>query len=140
MRLRSGRTTSRKFKEADEALRAGRFGNLPVRRAARKERKEMKRDEIRAVNDKIRTQGLFGPDQPSPLFVSPGVLDLGEDVIGALVVKFMQFNEFNEGLDPDGLHDMGEIDMWGDPVWFVIEPHEDGPAVRTISFILPHER
>lgn len=90
-------------------------------------------------NDQIRHQGLFGPDQPCPLMVTPGVRDLGDAAIGHLVLQFMAYDDFDTGNDPYGNHDFGILDSDGIKVWFRIEPKEGEPENRVITFHLPEE-
>ena len=80
-------------------------------------------------NDEIRRQGLFGPDQASPLMVTPGVADLGEDAL----------DNFDSGDDPYGNRDFGALKAGDTTVWFKIDPKKDAPDDRVVTFLLPDE-
>lgn len=90
-------------------------------------------------NDEIRRQGLFGPDQASPLMVTPGVADLGEDALEELVLAFMRFDNFDSGDDPYGNRDFGALKAGDTTVWFKIDPKKDAPDDRVVTFLLPDE-
>lgn len=76
----------------------------------------------RQANDTLRRTGAFGPGTDTPLFVTPGVQALGADAVASLVLAVMQHETFTDDLDPDGLHEMGEVRFFGTHVLFAIEP------------------
>ena len=95
--------------------------------------------DIADQNDKIRKTGLFGPDEPNKLLISPGVADLGTDAMGVLVMEFMHFKKFNAEDDPSGHHDFGALEVSGIVVWFKIDTVDADMDARVITFCLPSE-
>lgn len=93
----------------------------------------------RARNDEIRTRGAFGPDTPNPLYVTPGVQNLGEDAIAALFEACMFYASFSPDEDPYNLHDMGVLKAGDTDVWFKIDPHPEDGDRRVFTFLLPSE-
>jgi hypothetical protein len=93
---------------------------------------------FRDQNDAIRTSGNFGPGTENPLIVTPGVADLGSEAISHLFLDIMLFDDFNEDIDPQGQHDMGELTYDGTTIWFKIDPAEE-PDRRIFTIYLPEE-
>jgi len=89
-------------------------------------------------NDKIRTSCEFGPGQPSPLVVTPGVMDLGEDIVAAAYFECATFIGFTKEDDPYDRHDFGVMTIEGHEIWFKIDDTEN-PEVKTFTFLLPEE-
>jgi hypothetical protein len=100
---------------------------------------ENRKSDIGIRNDQIRREGLFGPGESSVMMVTPGVMDLGEDVVAKLVIDFMRYDAFEPGDDSFGDRDFGTLDAWGTRVWFKIDPKNDEPENRVITFLLPEE-
>lgn len=92
---------------------------------------------MKEQNDKIRRSGDFGPHSKNPLMVTPGVLDLGEEMLTYIYQACMTFPESDFEDSPD--HDFGEIDAGGTRVWFKIDRHETEADRRIVTFLLPSE-
>lgn len=91
-------------------------------------------------NDEIRQNGLFGPGYNSPLMITPGVRELGQVAIEQLILKFMQFDDWNTGNDPYGDRDFGILVQDGTKVMFQIERSREDEQERLIILTTPSER
>ena len=92
-------------------------------------------------SDEIRERGLFGPEKASKLFITPGVKEKGAafemSAIGAMIDWDQDW--FDEGSDPDGLHEMAVFDLFGNKMFFKIEPLPGYPDERTLTIGLLRE-
>lgn len=94
---------------------------------------------IAEINDRLRRAIAFGPGTATPLQVTPGVAELGEDMIASAVLAMAQLENFDPDLDPDGLHDLGAVDVFGTTIWFRFDIGPDGPDTRIVTLLLPEE-
>lgn len=88
----------------------------------------------RDINDRLRRSGDFGPSSDNQMIVTPGVQALGDKVIFALFLAFIQYDGFNDAQTPD--HDFGELQSGNTRVWFKIDKAGDH---RVLTFLLPSE-
>ena len=86
-------------------------------------------------SDEIRENGLFGPGMASKLFVTPEIREKGAafelSAIGAMIDWDQDW--FDEDSDPDGLHEMAVFDLFGNKMFFKIEPLPGHPNERTLT-------
>lgn len=90
-------------------------------------------------NDEIRQQGLFGPGQENALMITPGVSALGQVALDQLVVKLIQYDDWDVANDPHGDRDFGTLTLGDAQVFFKIDRHETDPDARIITLLLPSE-
>lgn len=93
----------------------------------------------RSRNDEIRRTGDFGPGTDNPLLATPGVLEMGADVIGVLYADIMTYDKFAEVDNPSGNHDFGVLSYEGTEIWFKIDQSPDNPENRIFTILLPSE-
>ncbi|MEM7213215.1 MAG: DUF3768 domain-containing protein [Pseudomonadota bacterium] len=101
---------------------------------------------IRALNDQLRT--TFSGGQ---LFLTPGIRDLGEDGVMAVLDVVKEFDDFSEANDPHGEHDFGSFKHEGQTIFWKIDcydkdlaygsPDPTDPAVtsRVLTVLLSSE-
>jgi len=94
---------------------------------------------IKDRNDEIRKSGDFGPETRNPLLVTPGVMALGEDAIAALFAEIMTYDRFDEGDDPENMHDFGTLKSGDTDVWFKIDLSPEHADLRIFTLLLPSE-
>lgn len=90
---------------------------------------------IRVLNDQLRT-GVGQGD----LFVTPGIIDLGNGAVVEILMLVRHFDQFDEGNDPYGEHDFGAVTYRGEQVLWKIDYYDtslmfgsDDPANAAIT-------
>jgi len=104
---------------------------------------------IRELNDRLRK---FGDFTLGTILIAHGVQALEFHEQQALFQLVREFDEFNEGLDPHGEHQAGEVIYKGVRYWFWIDyldanyeygsenPADPKQCKRVMTIMLPHER
>lgn len=87
--------------------------------AAAQERAER----IRALNDQMRADG---PTKPSHnrWFLTPGILALGDEMVGTVIAALQAFSAFTEDNDPHREHDFGSIEVGEERVFWKIDYYD----------------
>lgn len=105
-----------------------------------------KTDRIRALNDKLRTQGKGGN-----VLVTRGVAALEPPLLAAVLAAVQSFDAFNADNDPYSEHDFGSLDVSGERILFKIDyydrsmlahspdPSDPGVTVRVLTIMLAAE-
>jgi hypothetical protein len=84
------------------------------------------RENIRALNDKLRTERVGGI-----AVMTPGVAALGADAIAAALRALETFDNFCEDNDPHQEHDFGVIDVEGEKLFFKIDYFDKSKNYRS---------
>lgn len=74
---------------------------------------------IRALNDQLRT--TFSGGQ---LLLTPGIRELGEEGVIAVLHTVKDFSDFSDANDPHGEHDFGSFDFQGQTIFWKIDYYD----------------
>jgi hypothetical protein len=103
-------------------------------------------ERVRALNDRLRTDGVGGN-----IVVTRGLAALGPQLLAKVMAAVQGFDRFTEDNDPSGEHDCALLDVAGERVMFKIDyydhamrghsPDESDPAVtaRVLTIMLASE-
>ncbi len=101
---------------------------------------------IRALNDRLRTEGRGGQ-----VLFTRGIIDQGLTFAGAVLASLRAFNQFDGGNDPWAEHDFGKFEIDGQAVLWKVDCydrtmtcHSPDPADaaitrRVLTVMLSHE-
>lgn len=78
-----------------------------------------RRERIRILNDKFRTEGIGGR-----IMMTQGIQALPPDVQGKIMVAIRTFDNFNEDNDPYGEHDCSAIEVDGQRIFWKIDYYD----------------
>lgn len=78
-----------------------------------------RREAIRILNDKLRTQGLGGR-----MMITQGIQELSPDTLVKVMPTIRKFDGFNEGNDPYGEHDCAAIEVDGARIFWKIDYYD----------------
>lgn len=105
-----------------------------------------KTERIRALNDRLRTQGEGGN-----VVVTRGIAALEPSVLAAVLGAVQSFDAFNADNDPYSEHDFGSLDVSGERIMFKIDyydrsmlahspdPSDAAVTVRVLTILLADE-
>ena len=82
-----------------------------------------RREAIRILNDKLRTQGIGGR-----IMITQGIQALQPDVLEKVLPIIREFDDFNESNDPYGEHDCAAVNVDGERIFWKIDYYDK--AVR----------
>lgn len=78
-----------------------------------------RRERIRILNDKLRTQGIGGR-----ILITQGIQNLSPDTLAKVMPTIRQFDNFNEGNDPYGEHDCAAVEIDGIRIFWKIDYYD----------------
>jgi len=101
---------------------------------------------IRDMNDQFRRTLVGGQ-----VLITPGILDLGDQMAIEGLKRVRIFDNFTAGNDPHNEHDFGEVQVNGHRIWFKIDlydkdqkygspdPADPDVTTRLMTILLPEE-
>ena len=78
-----------------------------------------RREAIRILNDKLRTQGLGGQ-----IMITQGIQALPAETLSKILPKIRAFDDFGENNDPYGEHDCAALEVDGQRIFWKIDYYD----------------
>ena len=85
-----------------------------------------RRERIRRLNDKLRTQGLGGS-----IMITQGIQALSPDTLAKVIPTIRQFNNFSKDNDPYGEHDCAAIEVDGQRIFWKIDCYDKSEGLTS---------
>ena len=97
------------------------------------------KERVRSLNDQMRARGPES-SEASRWVMTPGLVALGAENVGAVIGQVRTFSDFTRDNDPYGEHDFGSVEVAGQRVFWKIDYYDRGlvdgssdPADETVT-------